>query len=134
MSISAKVPRSEAEVVLLEELGEAGGSLDTKTLVARSIGHFPTLTQRELERRVNGREPWWPGRFGFDLNSLKHKGEARNPEKGQWAISEQGRQRVSSGYLSPTITLVGKLRDIIGRHLDSAHELKQILGAPERIA
>lgn len=125
--ISAKAPRAQAKIVLLGEMEKAGGGLDTRTLVTNAMARFPELTSTELRRKVNGREPWWPGRFRFDLNSLKRKGEARNPKKGWWEISPKGRQRLSSVRLPPATTPVRKLKELRGRLLASAQGLEEVV-------
>lgn len=95
MSISQLVPIKEAETALLDELQNEGGSVKTRVLVRRSIKRFPTeLTPSELQRKTPSGTLWWPGRFRYDLNRLKKKGETYRPAKGYWEITELGSRRL----------------------------------------
>lgn len=94
VSIASKVPPEEAEIALLEELDKGGGTLDTKSVVTRAIKHFSSLTPAELQRKTPSGREWWEGYFRFALDRLKRKGEATNRQRGWWAITEKGRQRI----------------------------------------
>lgn len=94
MSISQLAPRDKAELALLKEMQKEGKPIKTGELVARAIKHFPKLTPAELQRRTPSGTLFWPGRFRFDLNSLKRKGQATNPTKGHWEVTRPGIQRL----------------------------------------
>ena len=97
MSISQLVPIKEAETTLLDELHNEGGPVKTGILVKRSIKRFPAkLTPSELRRKTPSGTPWWPGRFRYDLNRLKKKGETYSPIKGHWEITGLGCLRLDS--------------------------------------
>lgn len=108
MSISQLVPSKDAELALLEESQSEGRAIKTGELVKRSIKHFPQLTPSELQRRTPSGSPWWPGRFRFDLNRLKKRGEMRSPTKGYWEITSPGIQRLT-GSSQPSAQQVQKL-------------------------
>jgi len=96
MSISQLVPLKEAEIALLEELQREGKAIETGELVRRAIKHFPQLTPSKLQKRTPSGSLWWPGRFRFDLDRLRKKGEVRSPAKGCWEVTNVGIQRLSS--------------------------------------
>jgi len=92
MNISGLVPLRGAELALLKELQNEGRSIKTGELVRRAMGHFPQLTRSELRRRTPSGTLWWPGRFRYDLDRLKKRGEVRIPRRGYWEITEAGAQ------------------------------------------
>ena len=122
MSISRLVPLREAESALLEEMRDEGRSVRTGELVERSIKHFSVkLTPSELQRRTPSGTFWWPGRFRYDLDRLKKKGEAIRPAKGYWKITELGCRRLTGP----------KLFDSKKEFLDLAEEVIQAIKAGE---
>lgn len=130
MSISQLVPLKEAEIALLEELQSEGKAVMTGELVRRSIKHFPQLTPSELQRRTPSGSLWWPGRFRFDLNRLKKKGEVRSPVKGCWEITNIGIQRLSSPIQPPEREVV-KLSKAKRQLLDCLVETVEAVKAGE---
>jgi restriction endonuclease Mrr len=102
MSISQLVPREDAELALHEEMWKEGKPIKTSELVARAIKHFPQPTPAELQRRTPSGTLFWPGRFRFDLNNLKKKGQASSPMRGYWEITSSGIQRLTGKSQSPT--------------------------------
>lgn len=101
MSISQLVPLKEAEIALLEELQRERKAIKTGELMRRVVKHFLQLTPSELQRRTPSGSLWWPGRFRFDLDRLKKKGEVRSPVKGCWEITNVGIQRLSNPVKPP---------------------------------
>ncbi len=95
MSISKLVPLEEAEMALLEESQREGKAIKTGELVKRAIKHFPQLTLSELQRRTPSGFSWWPGRFRFDLDRLKKRGEMSSATKAYWEITNLGIQRLA---------------------------------------
>ena len=108
MSISQLVPLKEAETALLQESLSEGKVIKTGELVCRAFKHFPQLTPSELQRRTPSGTLFWPGRFRYDLDRLKKKGEAINPVKGFWEITSLGIQRLT-GSSKPSVQQVQKL-------------------------
>lgn len=97
MSVNSLVPNDEAEIAILWELVMIGGDADTAYIVNRSMKHFPILQSAEEHNRMTpAGHLWWPGRFRFDLTSLKRKGQAVNVRRGYWKITRAGLQRI--GY------------------------------------
>lgn len=97
MSTSSLVPREEREIALLEEMQGQRKPIKTGELVKRAISRFPDrLTPSELQKRTPSGFPWWSGRFRFDLDALRKKGEAMRPTKGYWEITSPGVQRLNA--------------------------------------
>lgn len=88
MSISQLVPSKDAEEALLEELNIGGKVTKTGELVEKAMRHFPQLGPDELRRRTPSGTRWWPGRFRFDIDRLKIKGDVTSPSKGYWQITQ----------------------------------------------
>jgi hypothetical protein len=103
MSHSQLVPREDAELALLEEMQKEGKPIKTGELVERALKHFPKMTPAELQIRTPSGSLFWPGRFRFDLNSLKKNGQAFNRVKGYWEITSAGRQRLAKPASPPTL-------------------------------
>lgn len=128
MSISKLVPLGEAEMALLEEAQSEGKAIKTGELIKRAIKHFPQLTHSELQRRTPSGTPWWPGRFRFDLNRLKKKGEIRSPSKGYWEITSLGIQRLA-GSSQPSTQQVKNLsksdKEVLDLIVETAKAVKK---------
>lgn len=101
MSISQLAPRDKVEIVQLREMQLEGKRIETGELFSRTVKYFPKLTSVELQRRTPSETLFWPGRFRFDLNSLKRKGQAVNPVRGYWQITTSGTQRLASANAPP---------------------------------
>jgi len=127
MSISQLVPLEEAEMMLLEELQSEGKAAKTGDLVKRAMKRFPKLTKLELGRRTPSGTLWWPGRFRFDLDRLKKKGEVSTPTKGYREITSLGVQRLNGSNLSA----VHKLSKSERKTLDLAVEYTEAMKAGE---
>lgn len=117
MSISQLVPLKEAETALLQESLSEGKVIKTGELVRRAMKHFPQLTPLELQRRTPSGTLFWPGRFRYDLDRLKKKGEAINPVKSFWKITGLGIQRLT-GSSQPSAQQVQKLSKSEGKVMD----------------
>ncbi len=126
MSISQLVPLKEAEMVLLEELQSESKAAKTGDLVKRAMKRFPQLTKLELGRRTPSGTLWWPGRFRFDLDRLKKKGEVGIPTKGYREITALGVQRLNGSNLSAT-KQVHKLSKPERKALDLAVEYTEAM-------
>ncbi len=128
MSISQLAPRGDAELALLEEMQGEGKPIKTGELAARAMKRFPELTTTELKRRTPSGTLFWPGRFRFDLNNLKKKGQAANPVRGHWEITGLGIQRLAGESPAPGRYLQGlstTQRKVVQLLLDTVTAVKR---------
>ena len=85
-------------LALLDELHKSGCELDTDTLIARAIAHFPALsTPAESNREEPSGRPWWPRRFRFELKILHDRGDVIDIKNDRWKISDTGLHHLKHG-------------------------------------
>jgi restriction system protein len=89
--------QAEVEVPLLEVLEELGGQARPKDVYPRLTGRFPQLTPEDLAARLKNGEMKWHNRIQWARQALITAGDMASPQRGLWAITEQGRKRVTSG-------------------------------------
>lgn len=87
----------QIELPLLEVLIALGGKSKPKAVYPLITGKFPTLTPEDLEIRLKHGERAWHNRIQWVRQRLIENGDMEGPERGVWAITEQGRKRVNNG-------------------------------------
>ena len=92
--------QAEIEIPLLEALLEIGGQAKPKQLYPLVTTRFPTLTPEDLAERMDCGHIKWENRIQWVRQALIEAGDMASPQRGVWAITEQGRQRVAQH--SPT--------------------------------
>lgn len=88
-------PQSEIEIPLLEVLIEMGGEARPRDIYSRVTAKIPSLTDEDLEVRLQHGEKKWHNRIQWVRQDLITSGDMASPQRGVWAITDQGRQRVS---------------------------------------
>jgi restriction system protein len=89
--------QAEIEVPLLEALEALGGSARPKEVYPLVTAKFPQLTQEDLTASLKHGELRWINKIQWTRQSLVTAGDMASPERGLWAITEQGRKRLSNG-------------------------------------
>lgn len=95
------------------------------------IQKFPQLTEEDLEEVMISGANKWHNHIQWVRQKLIDKGDMYSPERGIWAITEQGRQRISSNrrfqQVLPQVNLVEIYdeyeEDFKSQLLDRFHEL-----------
>ena len=86
--------QAEIEVPLLEALVSLGGKGRPKDVYPLVTARFPQLTQEDLAATLKHGEVKWINRIQWTRQSLITAGDMASPERGVWAITEQGRKRL----------------------------------------
>ena len=87
-----RTSESGFEVPALEALAQGASDHDTiESFIEKRYGKDLTAGDRRLG--FNGKV-LWPYQVSWSLSYLKKRGQAENPSRGQWAITEAGRQRL----------------------------------------
>lgn len=89
--------QARIEVPLLLEIERAGGEVQPNVddIYGKVAAHFPEITPEDLAMKLSdGRTPKWRNRVQWARQGLLLKGELGSPERGRWAITEAGRQRL----------------------------------------
>ena len=86
--------QNEIELPLLEALERLGGKATPKQVYPLVTASFPGITEDELEARLKHGESVWRNRVQWVRQRLKDSGDLVSPERGVWAISDQGRARL----------------------------------------
>jgi restriction system protein len=93
----------EIELPLLEVLVALGGRGKPRQIYPLVTQKFTQLTKEDLEEVVSGRTNKWTNRIQWSRQALVSKGEIESPERGIWAITEKGKQRLRVQEVSPPI-------------------------------
>lgn len=86
--------QSEIEVPLLEVLNSLGGSAKPKDIYPLVTRKFPDLTQEDLNETMFSGGNKWTNRIQWVRQKLIDVGELSNIERGEWTITEKGKQRL----------------------------------------
>lgn len=86
--------QSEMEIPLLEVIVSLGGKARPKEIYPLMADKFPQLTQDDLNMTIASGGNKWTNRIQWVRQHLIDKGELISPERGIWAITDKGRQRV----------------------------------------
>jgi restriction system protein len=87
-------PQAEIEIPLLEALRALGGEARPKKLYPLITAKFPQLTQEDLTATLKHGEKKWINRIQWTRQALITAGDMASPQRGVWAITEQGRKRL----------------------------------------
>lgn len=93
-------PQTDIEIPLLEALVHLGGRAKSRDVYPLVTAKFPGLTPEELEERLDCGNNKWINRIQWVRQHLIEAGEMESPERGIWAITEQGRKRLSENGLA----------------------------------
>ncbi|WP_158221574.1 restriction endonuclease [Terribacillus sp. 7520-G] len=86
--------QSEIEVPLLEVLISLGGQGKPKEIYPLVTQKFHNITQEDLDERMESGGNKWTNRIQWVRQKLIDSGEMYNPQRGVWAITDKGRNRV----------------------------------------
>lgn len=89
--------QAEIEIPLLEALASLGGEARPKKLYPLVTAKFPQLTQEDMTATLKHGEKKWLNRIQWARQALISVGELASPQRGVWAITEQGRKRLEQG-------------------------------------
>jgi restriction system protein len=89
-------PQAELEIPLLEALRDLGGEASPKKIYPLVTARFPQLTQEDLTVTLKHGERKWLNRIQWARQALITVGDMASPQRGGWAITEQGRKRLAS--------------------------------------
>jgi restriction system protein len=84
----------EVEIPLLEALAASGGRARPRDIYPVVTTKFPQLTQEDLTLKLKHGESKWINRIQWTRQALVTSGDMASPERGLWAITEQGRRRL----------------------------------------
>lgn len=87
--------QSDVEIPLLEALVELGGQAQPKQAYPVVTAKFPDITEEDLVLRLKRGEPKWHNRIQWVRQVLVTAGDMANPQRGIWAITDQGRARLA---------------------------------------
>jgi len=109
-------PQAEIEIALLEALRDLGGEASPKKIYPLVTAEFPQLTQEDLAATLKHGEKKWTNRIQWTRQALITAGDMASPQRGVWAITDQGRKRLepevrdesraTKRILSTTVSLV----------------------------
>jgi restriction system protein len=91
--------QAEIEMPLLEALRALGGEAPPMKLYPLITAKFPQLTQEDLTARLKHSEKKWINRIQWTGQALITAGDMARPQRGVWAITEQGRKRLEQAEL-----------------------------------
>lgn len=138
--------QSEIEIPLLEVLSSLGGQGKPKEIYPLLTHKFQGLTQEDLDERMESGGNKWTNRIQWVRQKLIDSGEMYSPQRGVWAITDQGRDRVQSPLSMPAAPvnfvelyedyeddfksqLLDKLHDLTPRQFEEfAKKLLQVYG------
>jgi restriction system protein len=86
--------QAEIEIPLLETLRALGGEARPKNLYPLVTAKFPHLTPEDLTATLKHGEKKWINRIQWARQALITAGDMASPQRGVWAITEQGRKRL----------------------------------------
>ncbi len=87
--------QAEIEVPLLEVLVALGGESRPKNLYPLVTARFPQLTPEDLGVRLKHGESRWINKIQWARQALVTAGDMASPQRGVWAITDQGRTRLN---------------------------------------
>jgi restriction system protein len=87
--------QSEIEVPLLRCLADMGGRGKPAEIYERIRSFFPNLTDTDLAETLESGGSKWTNRIQWVRQRLVSRGELSNAERGVWAITQKGRERIS---------------------------------------
>ncbi len=87
--------QAEIEIPLLEALRDLGGEAQPGRLYPLITARFPQLTQEDLTATLKHGERKWINRIQWTRQALITAGDVASPQRGVWAITEQGRRRLA---------------------------------------
>ena len=97
-------PQAEIEVPLLEALVQLGGQAKPKDVYPIVTAKFPQVTPEDMEARLQHGERLWHNRIQWVRQRLIESGDVDSPQRGIWAITEQGKKRVeANGTATPAV-------------------------------
>lgn len=97
--------QSQLEIPLLEILAKAGGQTKPKDVYQQMKAYFPEVTEDDFARRYKGGEDVWTNSIQWCRQHLIDSGDMSSPQRGVWAITDKGRQRLN-GKATTAATMV----------------------------
>ncbi|WP_062350144.1 restriction endonuclease [Bacillus kwashiorkori] len=88
--------QSDIEIPLLQVLIDLGGQGRPKDVYPLVTKKFPELTREDLEEVMVSGVNKWTNRIQWVRQKLIDNGDMYSPQRGIWAITEQGRLRIQS--------------------------------------
>jgi restriction system protein len=96
--------QAETEIPLLKALAQLGGEARPRDLYPLVTSLFPGITREDLELRLQHGERLWHNRIQWVRQRLIESGDMCSPQRGMWAITDQGRGRLNEdGRASPLV-------------------------------
>ena len=86
--------QAEIEIPLLEAIRDLGGAANPKKIYPLVTAKFPQLTQEDLAATLKHGERKWLNRIQWARQALITAGDMASPQRGVWAITDQGRKRL----------------------------------------
>jgi restriction system protein len=93
--------QSEMEIPLLQCLVEMGGKAKPAEIYKRIPKFFPNLTEADLSEPLSSGGSKWTNRIQWVRQRLVSRGELANSERGVWAVTDKGRERLNSASGRP---------------------------------
>lgn len=87
--------QAEIEIPLLKALCTLGGEAKPRNIYPLVTADFPQLTPEDLTAKLKHGELKWINRIQWARQALITAGDIASPQRGVWAITEQGRRRLS---------------------------------------
>jgi restriction system protein len=88
--------QAELEIPLLEVLQALGGQARAEDIYPRLSERFPKLTEDDLASTLKHGQRKWQNRIQWTRQSLVTAGDMASPQRGIWAITEQGKTRLKA--------------------------------------
>ncbi|WJQ81013.1 restriction endonuclease [Brevibacillus brevis] len=105
--------QTEIEKPLLQTLYELGGQANPQQVYSVLRAKFPELTQEDLEETLISGGNKWTNRIQWVRQKLITKGDMSSPQRGIWAITDQGRNKITIEQVesTPQLTNLVELYD-----------------------
>ena len=97
--------QSDIEIPLLEALLELGGQSPPKQAYPLVTAKFPDITEEDLAIRLKHGEQKWINRIQWVRQALVTTGDMASPQRGIWAITDQGRARLAGKGADESVTV-----------------------------
>lgn len=96
MSEAQKIPRSSYELPLLQSIAEMGGEVVPGEELYQKVAVKMGFAGQEMEYDLVHARDKWVYTLQWVRHALVKRGDLDGSRRGIWAITEQGRQRLSA--------------------------------------
>ncbi len=110
--------QSEIELPLLEVINSLGGQAKPQQIYPLITQKFPQLTQADLDEQLVSGGNKWTNRIQWVRQKLLDQGDLFSPERGVWAITEKGKERISGVNIGPATPQITNLVEIYENYED----------------